>query len=66
VERQLPTLPKHMRLPPDLNGVRVARSLGFCAMFYRSLFVLFLLATVFSVLLRYTASDYPFDFFKYF
>ena len=29
-------------------------------MFYRSLFVLFLLAIVFSVLLRYTDSDYPF------
>jgi hypothetical protein len=37
VERQLLTLSKHMPSPPDLNGVRVARSLGFCAMFYRSM-----------------------------
>ena len=32
----------------------------FMCMFYRSLFVLFLLAIVLSVLLRYTDSDYPF------
>ena len=49
---------------PDFNGARVAQSLGLCAMFYRSLFVLFLLAIVFSVLSRFTASDYRFDFFK--
>ena len=35
-------------------------------MFCRSLFVLFLLATVLSVLLRFTISDYPFGIFKFF
>jgi hypothetical protein len=35
-------------------------------MFCRSLFVLFLLAIVLSVLLRYTDSDYPVGIFKLF
>ena len=35
----------------------------FMCMFYRSLFVLFLLAIVLSILLRYTDSDYPFGIF---
>ena len=35
-------------------------------MFCRSLFVLFLLAIMLSVLLRYTDSDYPFGIFKLF
>jgi len=35
-------------------------------MFCRSLFVLFLLTIVLSVLLRYTDSDYPFGIFKLF
>jgi len=43
-----------------LSGVRVTRSLVFCVVFCRSLFVLFLLAIVLSVLLRFTDSDYPF------
>ena len=33
---------------------------SFCVMFYRSLFVLSLLATVLSILLSFTASVYPF------
>ena len=33
-------------------------------MFYRSFFVLFLLAIVLSVLLRYTDSDYPLSILK--
>ena len=44
------------------SGVRVARSLVFCVMFCKSLFVIlsfFLLAIVLSVLHRFTASDYP-------
>ena len=47
------------------SGVRVNRSLVLyvCC---RSLFVLFLLAIVLSVLLRYTDSDYPFGIFKLF
>ena len=44
---------------PGFNGVSVARS---CI----SLFVLFLLAIILSVLLRCTASDYPFGIFKLF
>ena len=43
----------------------VARSLVFCVMFCRSLFVLFLLAIVLSVI-RFTASDYRFGIFKLF
>jgi hypothetical protein len=38
----------------------VAQSVVFCVVFYRSLFVLLLLAIVLSVRLRFTASDYPF------
>jgi hypothetical protein len=48
------------------SGVPVALSLVFCAMCCRLLFVLFLLTIVLSVLLRFTASDYPFDIFKLF
>ena len=40
---------------PDFLGVRVARSLVFCVMFCRSLFVLFPLAILLSVLLRFMA-----------
>ena len=40
------------------SGLRVARSLVFCVVFCRSLFVLFLVAIVLSVLL--TAPDYIF------
>ena len=46
-------------LTPDFLWVRVARSLVFCVMFFRQLFVSFLLAIVLSVLLRFTVSDYP-------
>ena len=42
------------------SGVRVARSLVFCVVFCTSLFVIFLLGIVLSVLLQCTASDYPF------
>ena len=45
------------------SGVRVARSLVFCVMFCRSLFVLFHLAIVLSVF-RFMASEYPFGTFK--
>jgi hypothetical protein len=48
------------------GGVRVSRSLVFCLMFYISLFVLFLLAIVLFVLLRFASSEYPFDIFKSF
>ena len=39
------------------SGVHVDRSLVFCVMFCRSLFVLFLSAIVLSVLLRFMATD---------
>ena len=39
---------------------------SFICMFSRSMFVLFLLAIVLSVLLRFTDSDYPFGIFKLF
>ena len=46
--------------PPGLSEVRVAPSLVFCVMFCRSLFVIFLLAIVLSVLLRLKISVYLF------
>jgi len=50
--------------PPKfvLSWIRVAQSLVFYVVFYRSLFVLlsfFLLAIVFFVLLRFTAAGFP-------
>ena len=53
---------------PNFSGVRVARSLVFCVVFCRSLFVLIspFLIIVLSVLLRSTDFDYPFVFFKLF
>ena len=58
-EQELLTLPGHLSSHPVLSGVRVTRSLVFCAMFCRSLFVLFLLIILFSAL-RFTDSDCPF------
>jgi hypothetical protein len=48
------------------SGVRIAQSLVFAAVFLEivCLFVLFLLAIVLSVLLRFTSSKYPFGIFK--
>ena len=57
---QLLTLQEHMSLLLVL-----ARYLLFCLVFYRSLFVLFLLAIVLSVL-QFTDSDYPFGIIKLF
>ena len=42
VERELPTLPEHLPLPPVFSGVRVARSLVFCMVFCVSLFIILL------------------------
>ena len=47
---------------PVVSGVRFVRSLVFCVLFCRSLFVLFLLAIVLSML-WFMASDYPFGIF---
>ena len=41
VEQEMFTLPHHLSSPPVFSEVLVARSLVFCAMFCRSLFVLF-------------------------
>ena len=49
---------------PMFSWIRGARSLVFYVMFCRSFFVLCLLVIVLSVLLRFTASDYPFGIFK--
>ena len=56
MEKELVTLPQPWSSSPLFNWVR---SLVFCVMFCRSLFVLFLWIIVVSVLLRFTASDYP-------
>jgi hypothetical protein len=65
VEQELPTLPEHLSSPWFLVG-SCYLIFSFMCMFCRSLFVLFLLAIVLSVLLRYTDYDYPFDIFKLF
>ena len=41
MEQQLLSLPDHMTSLPVFRGIRVARSLVFCVMFCKSLFVLF-------------------------
>ena len=51
VGQELLTLPEHLSLPSVLVGF----------VFCRSLFLLFLLAIVLSVLFRFTDSDYPFN-----
>jgi hypothetical protein len=48
------------------SRIRVARFLIFCVVFCGSLFVICLLSIVLSVLLRFTASDYPYVIFKLF
>jgi hypothetical protein len=58
VSRRVPHVEQELH-----HGGHVARSLGFCVMFYRSLFVLFFLAIVLYVL-RLKVSDYPFGIFK--
>ena len=66
VAQELQTLPEHPSSPPTFSGVCVSRSLVFMCMFCRLLFVLFLFATLLSVLLRFTDSDYTFSIFKLF
>jgi hypothetical protein len=51
---------------PCFSEVRVARSLVFCIMFSRSLFVIFPFSIMLSVLPRFTNSYYSFDIFKLF
>ena len=67
VKQELPTLPDHLSLPSVFSGV-VLLDLQFYVYVLQivvCLFVLFLLAIVFSIL-RYTDSDYHFGIFKLF
>jgi hypothetical protein len=57
---------EHLSSPLVLRGVYVAQSLVFFVMFYRSLFILFLLLCVSSVFLSFTASDFIFGIVKLF
>ena len=81
VEQELLTLPENLSSSLVFSEVRVTRSLVLCVWFVdRCLFfspfsfghcvvcplVLFLLAIVLSVLLRFTDSNYPFGVFKHF
>ena len=65
VEQELSILLEHLSSPPVFSGACVTRSLVLCVCFVCP-FVIFLLAIVLSVLLRYTDSDYPFGIFKLF
>ena len=66
VGQELFTLPGHMSLPSISSRARFARSLVFCVVFYRSLFVLIWLVFALSPLIRLMDCDYPFCFFNLF
>jgi hypothetical protein len=59
MKQELLTLPEHLNSHPRISGIRVAQSLIFCIVFCSSLFVCFLLAIMWFVLLRLMASDSP-------
>ena len=63
---ELLTLPEHLSSFPVLCKVRVARSLIFFVMLCTLLFVFFLSVILFSVHLRLTTFDHPFEIFKLF
>ena len=48
-KQELLILPEHLSSSPMFSGVRVARSLVFCALFCRSLFVLFFFRSLCSL-----------------
>ena len=56
MEQRLLTLPVHLAFTPVFSGVRVARSLDFCVMFCRFLFVLILLVCLFVCLIVLNAT----------
>ena len=58
------TLLEHLSSSPVFSGVRIARSIVFCAMFCKSLFVLLSFGHCVVCVLRVMASDYPFGIFK--
>ena len=64
VEQELLTLPEYLSSLQLLCGFSVVCSFVFWIVFCRSLFVLFLLTIVLSVLLQIVASDDPFGIFK--
>ena len=67
MELELLLLPKHLSASPVFSGVGVTPYLVICVFFLQIAvcpFVLFLVAIVLSVLLRYTDSDYPFGIFE--
>ena len=67
VEHDLLTRQEHLSSSPVFSGVGVALSFDFCVVFCRSVivcFLLFLFVNVLSVLLPFTAFDYPLVFFK--
>ena len=67
VEQELSALPEHMSSLPILNGVRGTRFLVLCVCFVdRCLSLSIFVIIVLSVLLRFTASDYPVGIFKLF
>ena len=70
MEQELLTIPEHLRSVPFISGVRVSRSLVLCVCFVDRCLcfcrVVFSLATVLSVLFRFTDSDYAFGIFKLF
>ena len=66
VKQVLFILPEHQSSFLVFSGIRVARSSVFYVVFCRSLFVLFLLVIVLSVLSRFTDSEYTFGIFKLF
>jgi hypothetical protein len=66
VEQELLTLPENLSSPPVFSGICVTQSLVLCVCIVDRSFVLFILAIVLSVLLRFMDSDYPFDIFKLF
>jgi hypothetical protein len=67
VGEELLTIPEHLSSPPVFSGIRVTRSLVFCVMFCRSLFVSFVLFLwPLCCLSLFTHSDYPFGIFKLF
>ena len=60
VEHDIFRLPEDMNSLPVYSGVRVTRSLVFCAVVCILFFVLLHFAIGLSVLVRFTDSDYPF------
>ena len=64
--RKCQPFPEHMSSSPVSVWFVLLRSLVFCVVFCTSLFVLFLLCIVLSVLRRCTIYDYPFGIFKLF